>query len=37
MIKEIIKGIEETLRENNINEKLASPYIWEKYRTHLRY
>jgi len=32
MIKEIIKGIEETLRENNINEKLASPYIWEKYK-----
>ena len=32
MIKNIIKGIEETLRKNNINEKLASPYIWKKYK-----
>ncbi|BFI73673.1 G/T mismatches repair enzyme [Nanoarchaeota archaeon] len=36
MIEEIIKGIKETLEENNINEKLASPYIWEKYKDPLK-
>ncbi|MGC9079360.1 MAG: endonuclease III domain-containing protein [Nanopusillaceae archaeon] len=31
-IEKIIKGVKETIDENNINEKLASPYIWEKYK-----
>jgi endonuclease-3 len=31
-IEKIISGIKETLEENNISERLASPYIWEKYK-----
>ncbi|BBL45461.1 G/T mismatches repair enzyme [Nanobdella aerobiophila] len=32
MIEEIIYNIDKTLKDNKINEILASPYIWEKYK-----